>query len=401
VRLLFIGDAAATGFGTVTFDLGKAMLDRGVDVRFLSMNIQSAPPPEPIGSRTYPVQPTDRPDVILSILRGSLADGWVPEAILMVSDYYSARWVTYVPEVMEALARVPAFHYVPIEGIGTPRNWRELWDTVRPITMTRFGQAEVARVMGYEPPMVYHGVDQETFYPIAPNRPSAFPSKDGGRATNKASAKVHFGVDPNRVMLLRTDRYMPRKMYASLLRSVMPVMAKRPEVDLVLHCSMQDHGGDMNDLLGQYPQELIRRVYFTLRHDTFTGMDREELNLLYNAADLYVSSGAEGFGLCLAESIAAGTPVLALDYSAVPEVVGPAGQVIAVGNIVDNEYGYFWARPDEPAFSMALDRLVTKPALRRSLGSEGPKHVAANFSWARAAEQFDQIIQASLVAEAA
>jgi glycosyltransferase involved in cell wall biosynthesis len=169
----------------------------------------------------------------------------------------------------------------------------------------------------------------------------------------------------------------------------------------VLHCSMQDHGGDMNDLLGQYPQELIRRVYFTLRHDTFTGMDREELNLLYNAADLYVSSGAEGFGLCLAESIAAGTPVLALDYSAVPEVVGPAGQVIAVGNIVDNEYGYFWARPDEPAFSMALDRLVTKPALRRSLGAEGPKHVSANFSWARAAEQFDQIIQASLVAEAA
>jgi glycosyltransferase involved in cell wall biosynthesis len=399
VKLLFIGDAADTGFGTVTADLGTKLIERGVDVRFLSMNIRNRLPPEPIGSRTYAVQPTDRPEAIIGILRGD-AD-WSPEAILLVSDYYSDRWVTYVPEVMEALKRVPAFHYCPIEGIGTPRNWRTLWDVVRPVAMSRFGQSEMAKVVGYEPPMVYHGVDQDVFYPIAPNRPSAHPSKDGGRATNKASAKVHFGVDPNRVMLLRTDRFMPRKMYASLFRSVMPVMAKHPNVDLVLHCSMQDQGGDMDDLLGQYPQELIRRVFFTLRHDTFQGLPREELNLLYNAADLYVSSGAEGFGLCIAESIAAGTPVLALDYSAVPEVVGPAGQVIPVGNIVDNEYGYFWARPDEPAFSMALDRLVTKPALRRSLGSEGPKHVSANFSWARAAEQFDQIIQASLVAEAA
>lgn len=399
MRLLFIGDAAATGFGTVTSDLGTKLIERGVDVRFLSMNVRASLPPEPIGSRTYPVQPTDRPEAILGILNGGT--DWAPDAILMVSDYYSDRWVTYVPEVVEALQRVPSFHYCPIEGIGTPRNWRSLWDVVKPVAMSRFGQAEMARVIGYEPPMVYHGVDRDTFYPVAANRPSAFPSKDGGRATNQAAAKAHFGVDPNRVMLLRTDRFVPRKMYASLLRSVMPVLARRPEVDLVLHCSMQDQGGDMDDLLGQYPRELVQRVWFTLRHDTFEGMSREELNLLYNAADIYVSTGAEGFGLCLAEAAAAGTPVLGLDYSAVPEVIGPAGQVVPVGQIVDNEYGYFWARPDEPAFSQALDRLVSKPALRRSLGAEGPKHVARNFDWARAAEQFHGIIESSLVSEAA
>ncbi len=32
-RILFFGDLAATGFGTVTMDLGRALLDRGEDVR--------------------------------------------------------------------------------------------------------------------------------------------------------------------------------------------------------------------------------------------------------------------------------------------------------------------------------------------------------------------------------
>ena len=37
-RVLFLGDLAGTGFGTVTRDLGRELLARGLDVRFMSLN---------------------------------------------------------------------------------------------------------------------------------------------------------------------------------------------------------------------------------------------------------------------------------------------------------------------------------------------------------------------------
>ena len=40
-RILFFGDLAPTGFGTVTTDLGSALLALGEDVRFVSQNLLS------------------------------------------------------------------------------------------------------------------------------------------------------------------------------------------------------------------------------------------------------------------------------------------------------------------------------------------------------------------------
>lgn len=400
MKLLFIGDAAATGFGTVTYDLGGALLNLGVDVRFMSMNIANVLPPEPFGSRTYDVQPNERPEAVLGILTGEGRD-WTPDAILMVSDFYSADWVTYVPPVLEALQRVPSFHYCPVEGIGLPREWGRLWSVVRPIAMSTFGQKEMARIVGYEPPMIYHGVDQSVFYPIAANRPSAHVEENGARATNKASAKQSFGLDPNRTMILRTDRNMPRKRYPSMLRALLPVFQKHQDVDLVIHCKPWDEGGNLYHVLSNFPEWFQSRVLFTLGHDSFQGYSRERLNLLYNAADLYCSTSAEGFGLTVAEAIACGVPVLGMDYSAVPEVIGPAGQVAPVSHLIDNEYAHFWAAVDEQAYGAMVDRLLSKPSLRRQLGALGPAHVAKHFNWTRSAEQFLSLISSALVSEAA
>lgn len=50
--------------------------------------------------------------------------------------------------------------------------------------------------------------------------------------------------------------------------------------------------------------------------------DRETMAMAYSAADLYVHPAlAESFGLVIAESLACGTPVVAVDRSAMPELV--------------------------------------------------------------------------------
>ena len=402
MRLLFIGDAAATGFGTVTSDLGKGLLDLGEDVRFLSQNAGGFNIPEPLGSRTYRLTEDARPEHVLAALTGQgMPDKWKPEAIIVLGDYFAARWIVVDPRIREALSAVPSFHYCPVEGVDLPPDWKHLWSIVKPVAMTNFGATEIAKVVGYRPPMVYHGVDQSVFYPIAPNRPAAHVNDDGSRSTSKRSAKAEIGVNPDRVILLRTDRHMPRKRYNAMLRALLPVFERNPEADLVIHCSLHDQGGFMPDTLSKFPQWYRERIVVTLAHDTYQGLSREELNLLYNAADIYVQNSAEGFGLTVAEAIACGVPAVGIDYSAVPEVIGPAGLTARVSHLIDNEYDHFWAAEDPEDWGAKVERLIRKPALRRALGAEGPRHVAANFSWKRAAEQFRDLVTTAHIEVAA
>src|SRR5690349_11545329 len=118
MKLLFFGDAATTGFGSVTMDLGRALLNLGVDVRFVSQN-DLPELPEPFASRTIDqtaftlVQAEDDPDgvggVDLSrlpkflplVLSGKATDykmcsgagwgDWKPDNVLLLGDFYGMR----------------------------------------------------------------------------------------------------------------------------------------------------------------------------------------------------------------------------------------------------------------------------------------------------------------------
>src|SRR5687767_7435591 len=51
MRILWLGDLAATGFGTVTSDTGRELIKMGIDVRFVSQYGYDKPA-EPFASRT-------------------------------------------------------------------------------------------------------------------------------------------------------------------------------------------------------------------------------------------------------------------------------------------------------------------------------------------------------------
>lgn len=104
----------------------------------------------------------------------------------------------------------------------------------------------------------------------------------------------------------------------------------------------------------------------------------EELVALYNAARLFVfPSLDEGFGIVLAEAMAAGTPVIASNTSAIPEVVGQAG--ILLEDPLDHK---------ELAAKMAL--VLTDVALRESLIERGFLQVK-RFSWRKAGREYLKI----------
>jgi glycosyltransferase involved in cell wall biosynthesis len=174
-----------------------------------------------------------------------------------------------------------------------------------------------------------------------------------------------------------------------------------PRIDLVLHCRPEDEGGNLNDAKSKLTPAHQERVILTRAHDSFTGLGRSELNVLYNAADIYATVSAEGFGLTPAEAAACGVPVVAMDYSTMPEVVGPAGVLVPYAHLIDNEYDHSWAAVDEQLFADAILRLASKASLRRELGRQGPKHIEAFFQWDRAAAQFAELVARATLAEVA
>lgn len=219
------------------------------------------------------------------------------------------------------------------------------------------------------------------------------------RVASKDGAKEAIGL-AGRTIILRTDRNIPRKNYSALFRVMRPVLAAHPEAVLVIHAALEDEGGDLRELISWEPGAVHMggidwdhpQILLTKAHNTWRGLTDADLRTLYNAADLYVSpTQGEGFGLCLAEAQSCGVPVVATDYSAVSEVVRPAEALIAPRSTTPNVYGSEWALVDEQAMSAVVERLVSKPSLRRAWGDEGRRHVA-RYKWSAAVEAFDRLI---------
>ena len=415
MRIQFFGDLAATGFGTVTMDLGRELLNIGHDIRFVSQN-DLADLPEPFDSRTFRVTAEmadpDRAEAvglnsmsllgkgIIGLLDGSIwEDGWKPEAAIMLGDFWGVSdFVLSSPEMTAAFRSIPTFHYVPIEGIDLPPAWKRLWDVIHPVAMSAFGAEQIRLVMGERPPFVYHGVDTETFRPVSPEQPLYMGE---AKLRTKAECKRWFGANPKARWVLRTDRYMPRKRYASLLRAMAPVMAQRPDVFLVLHCRSVDEGGHLHDQISKMHPAIQKRVVSTGFHDNGQFAPREVLTALYNAADVYASPSAEGFGLTIAEAMACGTPAVGMDYSSVTEVIGSGGLLAPVNHLVDNEYDHAWAAVNEQVFSEQVATLLDDGPLRARLGRQARSHVVDSFSWAQAALQFSTIIRERTAVEVA
>ena len=420
MKIIFFGDLAPTGFGTVTMDLGREMLALGHDLRFVSQN-EVDELPEPFASRTWRIDDPSQfvpeiaqsdPDVqglgltslalrsegYAGFFNGKFFGGWIPDCALVLGDPGNIRLMVMRDErTRAAFSMVPVYHYVPIEGVDLPPTLRDMWAFVHPVAMTDFGADEIAKITGVRPPMVYHGVDSDTFHPLSPERMLVVQGKDGPRKLRgKDDAKKLLGAQGRR-LIFRADRNVVRKRYPEFFRAMAPVLAERPDTSLLVHCNLYDLGGDLTDTLSKYPRRIREQIVVT---DAGGNVDRAMLVAMYNAADVYASNSAEGFGLTIAESLACGTPAVGLDYSAVPEVIGPGGLVTPIASLIDNEYGYFWAGADQKKMGDAVASLLDNEVERKRLGRAGVAHVRSSFSWSTAARQFAELMETSVEAAA-
>ena len=106
--------------------------------------------------------------------------------------------------------------------------------------------------------------------------------------------------------------------------------------------------------------------------------DNEKLELLNECHALIIASLWEGFGLPALEAMACGTPVIASERGALPEVVG--------------EYGYLVNPYDVQSISYAMNEVVNDKRCFDKALQEGPLR-AGSFNWLNTVRTIEKIIE--------
>ena len=132
--------------------------------------------------------------------------------------------------------------------------------------------------------------------------------------------KTNFDLPEKYILYL--GNFKPHKNVESLVRAFKKVTNQFPEYKLILAGPLDSNGQKIQELVSN--EGLTDRVIFT---DTIRESDHPEA--LLSMADLFVFPTLyEGFGLPPLEAMACGTPVIASNLTAVPEVVGDAGVMV-------------------------------------------------------------------------
>jgi glycosyltransferase involved in cell wall biosynthesis len=186
--------------------------------------------------------------------------------------------------------------------------------------------------------------------------------------------RIDAGGRGGPVRLLCVATLTPRKGHAVLLQALAPLAALDWELHVVGSATRDPATAAQLRAVAAAPA-LAGRVHW---HGE---VDADRLQAHYAAADLLVlPSLHEGYGMVVAEAVAAGLPVLATRAGALPDTLpADAGLLVPPG--------------DAAALQAALERAITDPALRARLAA-GARAAAPRLpTWQAQAARFAAVLQ--------
>lgn len=407
-KVLWLSDGGCTtGFGRVTHEVGERLVrDYGHEIHVLAINHRGDDYPSVLDPDIKTPLWLYRPEIVRGDdMYGStriieLLGAVNPDIVVILNDPQMILTYlfnnTYDPERF-LLRLKPIISYIPCDGYDLPPLWTSVIPKVTTtVTMSRFGQQQYE---GSE--LIYHGVDPERFWPVE-ERPITVST--GETLRSRKECKRVFGLDPDGFMVLRVDSNSGRKDYAATIKALIPAMRRHPDIQVWFHCDPErgTHSSKLNMIISKYQEQVdAKRFFFPGLYSTFKGWPDSDLNALFSAADLFVStSRGEGFGLTLAEAAMAGLPIVAQNVSAIPEVVGPGGRLVEPSQRLTVPSGEDVCLPDIDAFTSAIEELYLSAGARRDLGKAGREHVLSSFSWEEATSKFHTLIERTVQAAA-
>lgn len=209
--------------------------------------------------------------------------------------------------------------------------------------------------------VVHNGIDLARFSP---------------HLSNRKSKKSELGIENNAPTLVIVGRLTTQKGHRYLLEALPAIVEKFPKLRLLIV-------GDDSPFDTSTKEETFQLVD-TLRlmeNVVFLG-ERKDVPELLCAADIFVLPSLwEGFGLVIAEAMAAGKPIVASKVDGIPEVVEDGVTGILVP-------------PKEPkALANAILYLLSNPNKAKEMGQAGKERVERYFSVDKMVRKWDVLYQ--------
>jgi len=288
-----------------------------------------------------------------------------PNMVWLHTDPWAFPWVPTLPCLTGS--------YGPLDHILYPENLQQLMSQYDyRVAPAKFTVEEWAK---YDPPVHFHwiphGVETSVFKPM-----------------DKVEAKRFYKIDPETFVIgmvgANSDKES-RKNWPGMFKAISLFLDNNPDVrdiKCIVYTNPKDQRGlDIELFLKKYK---LTDISITQSPFLFeTGIKDDEMARLYNAFDVLLhTSYREGFGLCILEAESCGVPVIATDFSSMPELVKGHGWLAKVAVYVDTPIGATSSIPDVYSIEKCLEKAYFKDKTRRRYAKLSRKF-ALNYDWDR------------------
>lgn len=203
---------------------------------------------------------------------------------------------------------------------------------------------------------------------------------------SKNIARKMLQIKPDEKVLLQLGRMVPRKGIDNVIRSIASLSKKSAEKVRLLIV-----GGDQDNMTESSCPEFKRlsdlatslrvadKVHFAGKKN------REYLKFYYAAADVFITTPwYEPFGITPLEAMACGTPVIGSNVGGIKY------------SVVNGITGALVPPKDAIALARKIDELMADDSVLSEMGQNALKHVNANFTWKKVAEEIELVYKVAL-----
>lgn len=236
---------------------------------------------------------------------------------------------------------------------------------------------------------------------------------------NKRSHKESMGINPDSFIIGTVMRNQRRKLFPDLFQAFAEFAKDKKDVYLYCHTSYPDNGWDLPDLATK--AGIATKVVFTYScancgkihirkfsdalqqcqyckefaskpSNVSVGASLDDLANIYRLFDVYIQcANSEGIGIPALEAAACGVPVMAVDYSAMSDVVRKVnGYPIPLQTkVLELETGCYRAIPDKAAIVAEFERMFKlSEEERNNLGKETRSSYISNYNWDKVVDKW-------------
>lgn len=330
----------ATGFGTVSRNIFEGLYKTGrYDIDVLGINYWGDPHNFP-----YRIWPTGTNAEKDPYGRKKVC-GMIPRMDYDVLFFLQDTFILdFLPELIPFLQgkekKFRSICYFPVDGVPKSK-WIDNINAVDyPVAYSQFGLDEAKKAFPNlkETLTVPHGANTKDFYKLPEEEVKSFRAQ-------------YFGPAADKFIFTNLNRNQQRKDIPRTIQAFVEFKKQVPESALYLHMAQKDQGWDLPEVVRAYGLNPKEDVIFPENFGPNQGYPIQIVNMIYNCSDAVVSTTlGEGWGLSWIEAMAAKTPVIMPENTALVE------------NITEDK-GYLVKSGGDPALYTVLphDNEVIRP----------------------------------------